>query len=579
MKVLSVNTSLPKEVEYKGKIVKTGIFKTPVQGNVKVHTLNLEGDGQADLVGHGGEMRAVYVYSHDNYSHWEKELSRRDPFPFGQFGENLTVQEMLDHEVHIGDQFRIGSALFEVTQPRVPCFKLAMKMEVEGFYNKILKSGRLGFYFRVLEEGELFSGANITRTKIHPEKMTVQLMNSLMYFDKNNHDLIRQALEIPALSPGWRSTFEDRLAKQIDNNQERAVYQSFIVSKKVQETDNVTSFYLKPESNSSIEGYLPGQFLPLKLDIPGQYQTIYRTYTLSDSPSHKYYRLTIKREKAPSGVPNAYPGVSSNYFHDHVEVGTKLFAASPRGTFFLNKEKQSSVIMISAGVGVTPMISMLNTLIEDYSEREIVFVHSTRNGNEHIMKAYIESLAAKYNNLRTFITYSQPNPDDVLGKDYNASGRISGRILMSYLNDKEGDFYLCGPQEFMKSLIYALLEWGVTDSNIYYENFGPASQLIPNKSSRMRQGETKDNNNVNKVRFQSSKLEVPWNPSFDNLLDFAEAQGLNPDFSCRSGICQTCECKISEGEIEYIQEPLVHPAEGSVLLCCSIPKTSIVLDI
>ncbi len=157
MKLLSINVSLPKEVVHKGKPVRTGIFKEPVGKRVKVNALNIEGDGQADLMGHGGEFRAVYVYSFDNYAYWEDKLGRTD-FKMGQFGENFTVEGLLDEEVHVGDVFRIGTALFEVTQPRVPCYKLAMKMGVEGFYNQILESGRLGFYFKVFEEGEVGAG-------------------------------------------------------------------------------------------------------------------------------------------------------------------------------------------------------------------------------------------------------------------------------------------------------------------------------------------------------------------------------------------------------------------------------------
>jgi len=202
-KLLSVNVSLPKEIEFNGKIVRTGIFKEPVEGRVNVRTLNLDGDGQADLIGHGGEMRAVYVYSHDNYALWGMELGRTD-FTMGQFGENFTVEGMFDHEIRIGDQFKIGSALFEVSQPRVPCYKLAIKMNEEGFYSRILNSGRLGFYFRVLEEGEVGRGDEIIPIKINRDGMNISEVNDLMYFDKENYDGFRDALKIKALSPGWR---------------------------------------------------------------------------------------------------------------------------------------------------------------------------------------------------------------------------------------------------------------------------------------------------------------------------------------------------------------------------------------
>ena len=212
MKLLSVNVSLPKEITSKGKTVRTGIFKEPVQGRVRVNKLNLEGDGQADLIGHGGEFRAVYVYSFDNYAHWARELGRTD-FTFGQFGENLTVEGMLDHDVHVGDIFRIGTALFEVTQPRVPCFKLGIRMGMPQFPKMFFASGRPGFYLRVLEEGEVGAGDVIDRVKTDPERMTVREINHLLYFGQKNLEEAKKALRIKALSPGWRESFEERLAE------------------------------------------------------------------------------------------------------------------------------------------------------------------------------------------------------------------------------------------------------------------------------------------------------------------------------------------------------------------------------
>ena len=313
MKLLSVNVSLPKDVAHKGKMVRTGIFKKPVEGRIMARTLNLDGDGQADLVGHGGEMRAVLVYSRENYEYWAKKLGRSD-FVFGQFGENFTVEGMLDEHIHVGDRFHIGTALFEVSQPRVPCYKLAMKMGVEGFYAQLLKSGRPGFYFRVLEEGEVGGGDEIRLVDSDPVGMTAREVSNLLYFEKDDLDGARNALRIKALSPGWVRSFETRLAKAEVGSKAHEQFRTLVVSQKVPESENVTSFYLVPEDASSLDPFLPGQFLPLKLDIPGQHQPILRTYSLSDAPQKNYYRLTIKRESAPPNQPDAYPGVSSSSF-------------------------------------------------------------------------------------------------------------------------------------------------------------------------------------------------------------------------------------------------------------------------
>ena len=279
MKLLSVNVSLPKEITFKGKTVRTGIFKEPVQGRLQVHALNIEGDGQADLLGHGGPFRAVYVYSFDHYPYWESELGRKD-FSYGQFGENLTVEGMLDEDVHVGDIFRIGTALFQVTQPRVPCYKLAIKMGVEGFYKQILASGRLGFYFRVLEEGEVGTGDVIERVKVDPVGMTILEINKLMYYDKDNLEGFKRSLGVEALSPGWRTTFEGRLAKADLPTTTQEPYKTLMVDRKVKESETITSFYLVAEDKEPLAGFLPGQFLPLKLDIPGQYKPVLRTYSL-----------------------------------------------------------------------------------------------------------------------------------------------------------------------------------------------------------------------------------------------------------------------------------------------------------
>ena len=212
MKLLSVNVSPPTEVAHGGKTVTTGIFKRPVEGRVMLRTLNLDGDRQADLVGHGGIYKAVYAYSVENYEYWERELGRTD-LAFGQFGENFTVEGMPEDEIHVGDVFRVGGALVEVTQPRVPCYKLGIKMGVRGFEKTFLASCRVGFYLRVLEEGEVGAGDGLKRIRTDPERITVREMCHLLYFDPENLEGARKAFRIRALSPGWRQSFEERLAK------------------------------------------------------------------------------------------------------------------------------------------------------------------------------------------------------------------------------------------------------------------------------------------------------------------------------------------------------------------------------
>ncbi|MFQ5973781.1 MAG: MOSC domain-containing protein, partial [Alphaproteobacteria bacterium] len=276
MRLKSVNVSMPSEVLHEGKTVTTGIFKEPVAGRVMLRRLNLDGDGQADLWGHGGAFRAVLAYSFENYAHWAKQLGR-DDYTLGQFGENFTVEGMLEDDVHVGDAFRVGSALVEVSQPRIPCFKLGIKMGIEGFQNRFLASGRVGFYFRVLEEGEVGAGDVIELVKRDPQALTVREVSNLLYFDKNNLEATRVALRIPALSHGWKGSFGERLSKAESSVRAPEGFRSFVVDRKERESETVVSFYLVPEDGGPLPDFLPGQFLTFQLDIPGQPRPVIRT--------------------------------------------------------------------------------------------------------------------------------------------------------------------------------------------------------------------------------------------------------------------------------------------------------------
>lgn len=217
MKVVSVNVSTPKTVEHEGRMVSTGIYNEPVTGRIMVHKLNLDGDGQADLSVHGGVYKAVYAYDLNSYRYWRRELGRNE-LANGHFGENLTVEGMPDDQIHIGDAFRVGSAMLEVTQPRTPCFKLEMKMGLPGFSRQFLISGRLGFYLRILEEGEVGAGDPIERVQVGPERITVREFARLYYFDTDNQERIRQVLRLPLLPPEWRHGFEKLLTTAGDQN-------------------------------------------------------------------------------------------------------------------------------------------------------------------------------------------------------------------------------------------------------------------------------------------------------------------------------------------------------------------------
>ena len=581
MTLKSVNVSMPKEVSHDGKTVTTGIFKERVEGRVMLQRLNLEGDGQADLWGHGGAFRAVYAYSHENYDYWARELGR-DDFAIGQFGENFTVEGMLDDEVCVGDVFRIGDALVEVSQPRIPCYKLALKLGIEGFQNRFLKSGRVGFYFRVLKEGEVGADDEVVLVKRDSRGMTVREVSDLLYFDKENLEATRQALHIPALSHGWKGSFTERLAKAETSTEGRKGLCSFVVERKEPESETITSFYLVPEDGAPLPSFLPGQFLTLELDIPGQPKPVIRTYSLSDSPNPEFYRLSIKREPAPADEPDLPAGLSSNYFHDQVEVGATLRVGPPRGKFHLDPDGERAVVLLSGGVGLTPMTSMLNAIVQSDASRPVWFVHGTRNGREHALGAHVRRLAEENENVHAHIRYSQPEAVDIEGRDYDNRGRVDMALLKQVLPFDDYDFFICGPTPFMRSLYCGLLSLGVSESRIHYEFFGPGSMLteeskpaglveVPTAEAELTGG--------TQVTFARSGVTASWDPACESILDLAERRGLNLAYSCRSGICHTCMCELTEGEVEYLDEPLDEPDPGHILICCSRPTSNLVIEV
>ena len=212
-RLLSVNVGLPRDVAWRGQTVHTGIWKTPVQGRRMVRRLNVDGDGQGDTTGHGGEQRAVFVYQIESYNYWQQQLHRND-FTYGQFGENFTVEGLSDQDVCIGDRYRIGSVLLEVTQPRVTCYRVGIRLNEPQMASLLVAHGRPGFYFRVLEEGELQTGDEIIQVSADPERMTVAAINALLYRPGHPSDQLTRALRIPALSPGWQGSFRALLEQE-----------------------------------------------------------------------------------------------------------------------------------------------------------------------------------------------------------------------------------------------------------------------------------------------------------------------------------------------------------------------------
>ncbi|AFY75096.1 flavodoxin reductase family protein [Synechococcus sp. PCC 7502] len=363
-------------------------------------------------------------------------------------------------------------------------------------------------------------------------------------------------------------------------------WREFKVNRKVKESDGITSFYLIPNDGESIPNFIPGQFLTIKLDIPDQSKPAIRTYSLSDySQPPKYYRLSIKREPAPSDmiVP---PGIASNFMHDHIQEGSIILAKPPTGKFIIDVNSSNPAILISNGVGITPMISMVKAISLLNPSRHIWFLHGARDGSSHAFREEIGAIAAINPNLHVIYCYSQPKENDL--DRYHHKGyvdvalikeMVAPEIMEKLYGSTQAEYYLCGSPSFMDSLRDGLREWGVPDSKVLFESF---TKILPKQEQPLRDmnsGKGKGSDPV-EVVFNKSGKTLNWHPDDGSILELAEANDIYPDYSCRAGICGTCMCGIIEGEVIYKEPPTAFIDEGSVLICVSTPKTSrVVLDI
>jgi ferredoxin-NADP reductase/MOSC domain-containing protein YiiM/ferredoxin len=577
MRLVSLNVGLPREVEWRGRTVRTAIFKAPVAGRRRVDGLNVEGDGQADLMAHGGEHRAVYVYDASAYEHWAAELGRDDLAP-GRFGENFTVEGMPDDAVCVGDRYRVGSALFEVTQPRVSCYKVGLRLEEPRMPALLYSHGRPGFYLRVLEEGEVGAGDAIERVATGEPAMTVRELSALLYLPGHTPAKLRRALEIPALSEGWRGSFRALLeqhARRAGGNEGLTGpstppawpgLRPFRVTATTDESASVRSIELEAVDGEPLPEHRAGQFLALKLEPPGAPAPLLRSYSLSTAPGAVRYRIGVKREPG---------GAASAFLHDGVRVGDVLAVGAPRGAFTLDTEAREPVALLSAGVGATPVLAMLGTLAAAGSERRVWWIHGARDGAEHPFGAEARALVARLPHARSLVRYSRPRPSDRPGVDYDARGRVDLDALLGVGVPPDALFYLCGPLGFLRDLTAALLGWGVAPERLHREVFGPEprADLPP---PHLPAGPLADGP---PVAFSRSAITVPWDERYGTLLELAEACDVPADWSCRTGVCHRCEAGLVDGAVAYKPLPLDEPAPGRALLCCGRPAGAVTLDL
>jgi ferredoxin-NADP reductase/MOSC domain-containing protein YiiM len=557
--LLSVNVGMPKNVSWQGKTVYTGAWKHPVDGLAMVRRLNIDGDGQGDPYGHGGEQRAVLVYQLQSYRHWQRHFGR-DDLSYGMFGENLTVDGLADDKVCIGDRYRIGEAEFEVTQPRVTCYRVGLRLGEPELPALLVSHHRPGFYMRVIREGHVRAGDPIIKSRTGPGELTVADIDALLYLPGRDIAKLRTALRIHALSPGWQGSFRDLLAEPAaDTGPAWAGFRGLRVTKVVPESETVFSIYLAASDGTALPAARAGQYLALRIPGTGTPAPV-RSYSLSSAPGAGTYRISVKHE------PH---GTVSTFLTTQLRSGAVLDAAAPRGNFVLG-DGTGPVLLISAGIGLTPVLSMLHELADRRSDREVWWIHSARRAQEHPLAAEAHSLLATLPHAREHIFYSA------------ATGRLTKDKLIALSIPAIATAYVCGPTTFMTSMSDALTAAGIDPARIHTELFGSLPPIAPGltgQSSRVPHQPDGPPGTGPLVTFARSGISAPFPAGTGSVLELADACDVPARWSCRTGVCHTCVTPLLSGEITYTPDPLEPPADGQVLICCVRPDTDIVLDL
>ena len=570
--LLSVNVGMPKDVDWQGKTVSTAVWKQAVQGPRMVRRLNIDGDAQGDTAGHGGEQRAVLVYQIESYRYWQQHFGRHD-FIYGQFGENLTVDGLPDDEVCIGDRYRIGEVEFEVTQPRVTCYRVGLRLGEPELPALLVSHHRPGFYMRVLAEGHIEAGDPIIKTLSGPGNLTVADTDALLYLPDRDRAKLRLAVQIPALSPGWKGSFSELLETEDDSDSTAepawAGFRPLRVTDVVPETSTVSSIYLADPEGIPLPSARAGQYLTIRVESAGRPAAV-RSYSLSSAPDAGVFRISVKLERN---------GLASTYLNRQLQPDATLEAAAPRGDFVLQRNS-APVLLISAGIGVTPVLSMLHHLAAQRSDREVWWIHGARGPSEHALATEAHALLAALPNAHEHVFYSAASPAERESAGA-APGRITGEVLSRLGLPVTATAYVCGPAPFMADVEHALTAIGLDAGHIRTELFGALASIRPgviDAPTRAPHPPSGPPGAGPLITFARSGIAAPFAVETKSILEFAEACDISTRSSCRAGVCHTCTTPLISGSTVYKPSPLEPPTDGDVLICCARPETDIVLD-
>jgi ferredoxin-NADP reductase/MOSC domain-containing protein YiiM len=582
--LVSVNVGMPKNVAWQAKTVYTAAWKHPLAGPVMVRRLNIDGDAQGDTQAHGGEQRAVLVYQISSYRHWQRHFGR-DDFSYGMFGENLTVDGLPDDQVCIGDRYRIGEAEFEVTQPRVTCYRVGLRLGEPELPALLVSHRRPGFYMRVLAEGHIQAGDQIIKIQSGPGALTVADTDALLYLPGRDPAKLRRTLQIPALSPGWQGSFRELLAAAEGTGspatrpqgakpspRPRPAWDGFRqlrVARVVRENPTVSSIYLAADDGTALPSAQAGQYLTLRIPGAGPPAPV-RSYSLSSAPGARAYRISVKHE------PH---GTASTYLTTRLRPGAVLDTAAPRGDFTLDTAT-SPVLLISAGIGLTPVLSMLHELAARRSERQVWWIHGARSPREHPLAAEAHALLAALPYAREHVFYTAATPSE-RHRDHAAAGRLTKDKLAALAIPANASAYVCGPATFMTDIQQALTAIGIDPDRVHTELFGALPPVNPGLTGQARRRPHQPPGPPGTgpaVTFARSGIVAQFATDQRSVLELADACDIPTRWGCRTGVCHTCATPLLSGGVAYSPSPLESPADGQVLICCAQPNTDIVLD-
>jgi uncharacterized protein len=566
--VTAVSASTPRIIEIRGQSTLTSIVRAPHPGPLRFEVGGPEGNRTAV---HTEEVLATIA---ENYDYWTAQLGiPRERWPDCYWGENLMIAGLDEWTLRIGDRLEIGpNAVFEVTSPRIPCFKLAWRLgQPDSFLRTLRDSGKTGFYLRVLVPGDVQAGDGVVVRSPGDAGVTVAELSRLLHDDAAEPARLAPVLAAPALGRQASTMVRNRIAQLTEGVRCRkgrwAGWRPFTVVDIVQESAEVRSLRLQPTDGAELAEFRAGQFLTVRMQVAAR-EVVTRTWSLSDyEEGGSAYRLTVRLTG----------GRGSSYLHHSVTVGDVVQARCPAGDFILDRSTIFRVALISAGIGVTPMLAMLKAHARRDEPPPLLWIHSTRSGDTHVLRTEAEKLLRSHLRFQSHITYTAPRRQDIRGLQYDEAGRLTPERLIrlfgsSYfcspfgrsieLPAQAGLFYICGPTAFTAWVRDALIDFGVDATAIRAEHFGrPVSAARTIECCQ--------------VTFSRSGRSAIWQADRDiSLLELAEESGIEAASSCRAGSCHTCETRLLAGEVSYALEPPLPPQEGRVLICCARPATA-----